>query len=131
MVLKPLDTVEFTDASHSPVLHRDLRGQFARIVGGEGHHYVVEGGRKLFDASGGAAVACIGHGDKRVADAMVRQINSIAYSPSTFFTTPTCEKLCQFLVDSTGGRMSRAYLVSSGMLYQLRQYRLIANHVRV
>ncbi|OHW96724.1 aminotransferase [Colletotrichum incanum] len=114
MVLKSLDGVGFTDASHSAVLHRDLRCQFARIVGGKGHYYVVEGGRKIFDASGGAAVACLGHGDKRVADAMIRQLGGIAYNPSTFFTTSVCEQLCQFLVDSTNGHMSRAFIVSSG-----------------
>ncbi|KAF9881403.1 hypothetical protein CkaCkLH20_01553 [Colletotrichum karsti] len=114
MVLKPLDSVEFTDASKSAVLHRDLKSYFIRTVGGEGNCYVVEGGRRIFDASGGAAVACLGHGDERVKEAMIRQLSSVAYSPSTFFTTPVCEQLCQFLVNSTDGHMSRAYLVSSG-----------------
>ncbi|GKT50235.1 putative aminotransferase [Colletotrichum spaethianum] len=114
MALKSLNTAEFTDASHSAVLHRDLRSQIARVIGGEGHCYVLEGGRKIFDASGGAAVACLGHGDQRVADAMMRQLGGIAYSPSTFFTTSVCEQLCRFLVDSTNGHMSRAYLVNSG-----------------
>ncbi|GKT59026.1 aminotransferase [Colletotrichum tofieldiae] len=45
---------------------------------------------------------------------MMRQLGGIAYNPSTFFTTSVCEQLCQFLVDSTDGHMSRAFLVSSG-----------------
>ncbi|KAL0944183.1 putative class III aminotransferase [Colletotrichum truncatum] len=114
MVLIPLNPNEYMDASKSAVLHRDLKSQFARTVGSEGNCYVVEGGRKIFDASGGAAVACLGHGDRRVADAMIRQLNSLAYSPSTFFTTSVCEQLCQLLVNSTQGHMSRAYLLSSG-----------------
>ncbi|CCF42282.1 ornithine aminotransferase [Colletotrichum higginsianum] len=89
MVSQSLDaTALTTDASQSAVLHRDLRSHFAHTIGGEGHFYVLEGGRKIFDASGGAAVACLGHGDKRVAEAMMRQLGGIAYSPSTFFTTP-------------------------------------------
>lgn len=114
MVLKPYDSAELADASKSAVLHRNLKGQFPRVVGGEGHYYVVDGGRKVLDASGGAAVACLGHGNKRVAEAVIRQLNSIAYSPSTFFTTAVCEQLCKFLVSTTQGHMSRAYLVSSG-----------------
>ncbi|KAF0319082.1 putative class III aminotransferase [Colletotrichum asianum] len=114
MVLRALNSVEFADASKSAVLHRDLKSQFLRTVGGEGNCYVVDGGRKLFDASGGAAVACLGHGDKRVAEAIIRQLSNIAYSPSTFFTTSVCEQLAQFLVNTTHGHMSRAYLVSSG-----------------
>ncbi|WQF80049.1 Putative aminotransferase class-III, pyridoxal phosphate-dependent transferase, major [Colletotrichum destructivum] len=115
MVFQSLDAAALIiDASQSAVLHRDLRSHFARIIGGEGHFYILEGGRKIFDASGGAAVACLGHGDKRVAEAVMRQLDGIAYSPSTFFTTPVCEQLCQFLVDSSHGHMSRAYLVSSG-----------------
>ncbi|KAF6787100.1 putative class III aminotransferase [Colletotrichum musicola] len=114
MVLQPFDSAEVADASKSAVLHRDLKGQFPRVVGGEGPYYVVDGGRKVFDASGGAAVACLGHGDKRVTEAVIRQLNCISYSPSTFFTTTVCEQLCKFLVSTTQGHMSRAYLVSSG-----------------
>ncbi|KAJ0337181.1 hypothetical protein KNSL1_013002 [Colletotrichum chrysophilum] len=94
MVLKALNSVEFADASKSAVLHRDLKSQFLRTVGGEGNCYVVDGGRKLFDASGGAAVACLGHSDKRVAEAIIRQLSNIAYSPSTFFTTPSWRLTC-------------------------------------
>ncbi|OLN95620.1 putative aminotransferase C1771.03c-like protein 3 [Colletotrichum chlorophyti] len=114
MASKSVDSVELKDATKSAVLHRDLRSRLVHTTGGDGHYYVVDGGRKIFDASGGAAVACLGHGDRRVADAIIRQLNDIAYSPSSFFTTPVCEQLCRFLVDSTHGHMSRAYLVSSG-----------------
>lgn len=44
----------------SAVLHRDLHHDFLEVARGEGNHLILEDGRKVFDASGGAAVACVG-----------------------------------------------------------------------
>jgi adenosylmethionine-8-amino-7-oxononanoate aminotransferase len=104
-----------TAATTSAVLHRSLKDEFPRIVGGEGNYIILDDGRKIFDASGGAAVACIGHGNTRVHDAMAAQIKKISYCPTIFYTTDACEQLCQELVDSTKGAMKRAYIVNSGM----------------
>lgn len=100
--------------STSAVLHRSLKIDFPRIVGGEGNYIVLEDGRRIFDASGGAAVACIGHGDSRVHDAIMAQLKQISYCATIFYTTDVCERLCQELVDSTHGVMKRAYIVNSG-----------------
>ncbi|KAK7956790.1 Cullin repeat-like-containing domain protein [Apiospora aurea] len=81
---------------------------------GEGVFLELKNGLSVIDASGGAAVACIGHGDERVRDAIVEQLNKVAYCSTLFYTADVCEKLCQDLVDSTNGHMSRAYIVSSG-----------------
>ncbi|KAI1426889.1 pyridoxal phosphate-dependent transferase [Xylaria sp. FL1777] len=98
----------------SAVLHRTLRREFPRIIGGEGNYVILEDGRRIFDASGGAAVACIGHGDARVHDAIATQLKQISYCSTIFYTTDVYEKLCQELVDSTHGVMKRAYIVNSG-----------------
>ncbi|KAI3329232.1 exocyst complex protein exo70 [Xylariaceae sp. AK1471] len=100
--------------STSAVLHRSLKVDFPRIVGGEGNYVVLEDGRRILDASGGAAVACIGHGNTRVHDAIAAQLKQISYCSTIFYTTDVCEKLCQELVDSTHGVMKRAYIVNSG-----------------
>lgn len=47
----------------SAVLHRHLHHEFLDVARGEGHYLILEDGRKIFDASGGAAVACIGVSD--------------------------------------------------------------------
>lgn len=44
----------------SAVLHRDLHHDFPEVVQGEGNYLILKDGRKVFDASGGAAVACVG-----------------------------------------------------------------------
>ncbi|KAI1827986.1 exocyst complex protein exo70 [Xylaria intraflava] len=101
-------------ATTSAVLHRSLQIGFPRIVGGEGNYVVLEDGRRILDASGGAAVACIGHGDTRVHDAIAAQLKQISYCSSIFYTTDVSEQLCRELVDSTHGVMKRAYIVNSG-----------------
>lgn len=45
---------------NSAVLHRDLHHDFLEVARGEGNHLILKDGRKVFDASGGAAVACVG-----------------------------------------------------------------------
>lgn len=98
----------------SAVVHRSLKVDFPRIIGGEGNYVILEDGRRIFDASGGAAVACIGHGNTRVHDAIAAQLKQISYCSTIFYTTDVCEKLCRELVDSTHGVMKRAYIVNSG-----------------
>ncbi|KAI1736755.1 exocyst complex protein exo70 [Xylaria scruposa] len=101
-------------SSTSAVVHRSLRIDFPHIIGSEGNYVILEDGRRIFDASGGAAVACIGHGDTRVHDAIAAQLKKISYCSTIFYTTDVCEKLCRELVDSTQGVMKRAYIVNSG-----------------
>ncbi|KAF2968228.1 hypothetical protein GQX73_g5299 [Xylaria multiplex] len=98
----------------SAVLYRSLNINFPQIIGGEGNYVILEDGRRILDASGGAAVACIGHGNTRVHDAIVAQLKQISYCSTIFYTTDVCERLCQELVDSTHGIMKRAYIVNSG-----------------
>lgn len=104
------------DPEDSAVLHRSLRGKSLNLSKGSGIRLFLENGGSIIDASGGASVACIGHGDARVRDAMVAQLDKVAYCATAFYTTGVCEELGRELVDSTNGRMSRAYIVCSGKL---------------
>jgi adenosylmethionine-8-amino-7-oxononanoate aminotransferase len=98
----------------SAVLHRDLGYDFLPLTEGRGSHLLLGDGRKIFDASGGAAVGCIGWGNERVARAVTRQILAIPYCSTVFYTTKVQEELCRYLVDSTNGHMGRAYIINSG-----------------
>ncbi|KAK4662993.1 hypothetical protein QC763_601290 [Podospora pseudopauciseta] len=104
--------------SSSAVLHRHLSEDFLVLSKSEGNYLILEDGRRVFDASGGAAVSCIGYRNKRVADAAYRQILDAPYCSTVFYTTKVQEELCRFLVDSTGGQMARAYIVNSGKFFQ-------------
>jgi len=105
---------DYADEASSAVLHRKLDLYFPVIARGEGCYVFLEDGRCILDASGGAAVACLGHGDKRVIDAMKQQAEEITYCATAFFTTKTYEALCQKLISTSPGHFSRAYIVSSG-----------------
>lgn len=49
----------------SKVLHRSLRQAPLQVLSADGHYLRLNNGQGILDATGGAAVACIGHGNKR------------------------------------------------------------------
>jgi adenosylmethionine-8-amino-7-oxononanoate aminotransferase len=98
----------------SAVLHRKLGLDMPVISKAQGQYIFLDDGRCILDASGGAAVACLGHGDKRVLEAMKDQAEQTTYCATAFFTTRACEALCQTLVDTAPNHFARAYIVSSG-----------------
>ena len=98
----------------SAVLQRHLATDFLPLLRADGNYLLLEDGRKIFDASGGASVGCVGWGNKRVAQAIMKQVLDAPYCATIFYTTKAQEELCRTLVDSTGGHMSRAYIVCSG-----------------
>lgn len=100
---------------YSGVLYHQLRHKPLNIVGGRGSYLITEDGLEILDATCGAAVSCLGHSDKRVQEAIMEQLQKIPYCYSMFFTNSAAESLSKILVDSTGGKMTRAFIVSSGM----------------
>lgn len=74
----------------------------------------LENGQKILDATGGAAVTAIGHGDPRVKEAIIAQLDQVAYCHPGFYQTDIAQDLATFLVNTTHGKMSRALLTGSG-----------------
>lgn len=64
----------------SHILHRQLRGQYPLAARAEGCFIEDAEGRRYLDASGGAAVSCLGHGHPDVLAAMHEQIDRVAYA---------------------------------------------------
>jgi adenosylmethionine-8-amino-7-oxononanoate aminotransferase len=100
--------------SKSRVLHRNLRETPPRAIGGEGVWLIGEDGRRILDASGGAAVSCLGHQHPRVLEAMSRQASKLAYAHTSFFSSEPAEALADKLVGHEPGGLGYAYLVSGG-----------------
>jgi adenosylmethionine-8-amino-7-oxononanoate aminotransferase len=98
----------------SKVFHRSVRGTPPVAVGGSGVHLVQDDGRRYLDASGGAAVSCLGHGHPRINEAMKRQIDALAYAHTGFFTTKPAEMLAEALIAQAPGGIGRVYFVSGG-----------------
>lgn len=100
----------------SHALHRNLRLKFPLMVRGEGIYLFDKNGQKYLDASGGASVVTLGHNDPRVNEAVYGQMKKLSYCATTHFSNEPYEKLCDFLIDSTQGRMALAYILNSGLL---------------
>ena len=75
------------------ILHRQLRGALPLAVSGRGIRIVDASGKEYLDASGGAAVSCLGHGHPDVQRAMHEQIDKLAFAHTRFFSTPVAEEL--------------------------------------
>jgi adenosylmethionine-8-amino-7-oxononanoate aminotransferase len=95
------------------VLHRS--GAIPPIaVRGEGIYLHTEDGRSIIDASGGAAVACLGHGNRRVAEAIGRQAAAMAYAHTGTFSNQPAEDLADIILHDEPGGLTRAWFCSSG-----------------
>lgn len=98
----------------SSVLHASLAVDPPKVVRSQGHYHHTSDGRAIFDASGGAAVSCIGHGHERVKQAMLDQLDATEYCFAPHFTSDAYEKIAKFLVDSTDGQLERVFITGSG-----------------
>ena len=83
-------------------------------VRGEGCYLYDESGKQYLDGSGGAAVSCLGHGDRTIIDAVKAQLDSLAYAHTGFFTSEPAEALADLLIEHAPGDLDRVYLVSGG-----------------
>ena len=96
------------------ILHRSINASLPVAVGGLGIELIDSQGRSYIDASGGAAVSCLGHGHPRVTAAMHEQIDRLAYAHTSFFTTDAAEQLAERLAADAPGNLDHVYLVSGG-----------------
>ena len=83
-------------------------------VGGEGCYLIDASGKRYLDGSGGAAVSCLGHGDPAITEAIKRQLDTLAFAHTGFFTSEPAEALADLLIEHAPGDLSRVYLVSGG-----------------
>lgn len=96
------------------VFHRAPRARLPVAVGGQGAFLVDADGRRYLDASGGAAVSCLGHGHPAVVEAIVAQARALAYAHTAFFTNEPSERLAAFLVERAPDGIGKVYFVSGG-----------------
>ncbi|MBP0494275.1 aspartate aminotransferase family protein [Roseomonas indoligenes] len=97
----------------SRLLHRG-RATPPMAVSGHGCWLRDSGGREVLDASGGAAVSCLGHAHPDVVAAVQKQVAALEYAHTGFFTNEPAERLGEALLGHEPGGLSRAYFVSGG-----------------
>ena len=96
------------------VFYRDLKSDMPVAVKGEGIYLIDAEGRRYLDASGGAAVSCLGHSDPDVAQAIKDQVDKVAFAHTGFFTTQPAEDLAELLVGAAPQGIGMVYFVSGG-----------------
>jgi adenosylmethionine-8-amino-7-oxononanoate aminotransferase len=96
------------------VFHRMPKQTLPVAVKGEGIEIIDSTGKRYIDASGGAAVSCLGHSNQRVIDAIKRQAQELPYAHTSFFTTQPAEELASYLVDRAPQGLGHVYFVSGG-----------------
>ena len=98
----------------SHIFARHTRQQPPTVTGGQGCYLVDSTGKRYLDASGGAAVSCLGHGDAQVIQAIKDQLDRIAFAHTGFFTSEPAEALADLLIANAPAGLDRVYLVSGG-----------------
>ncbi len=96
------------------VLHRQIGQPYPVAASARGIAIRDAKGKEYIDASGGAAVSCLGHSHPDVLAAMHEQLDRLAYAHTSFFTTEVAEELADELIAHAPEGMSHVLLVSGG-----------------
>ena len=100
----------------SAVMHRNFATEPPLATSGEGAFLTDIDGKRYLDASGGAAVSCLGHNQPDVIAAIKAQVDELTFAHTGFFSNEPAEKLARFLVDRApeGFGNGRALFLGSG-----------------
>lgn len=98
----------------SHIFPRHTKSHPPTAVRGDGVYLIDSAGKNYLDASGGAAVSCLGHSDQDVIEAIKKQAETLAFAHTGFFTSEPAERLAKRLISNAPEGIDRVYLVSGG-----------------
>jgi len=96
------------------ILHRQTGHSYPVAASAQGVIIRDSAGKEYIDASGGAAVSCLGHGHPDVLAAMHEQLDRLAYAHTSFFTSQVAEALADDLIAHAPRGIGRVFYVSGG-----------------
>ena len=96
------------------VFQRQIHADLPRAKKGDGIYIIDAEGKRYLDASGGAAVSCLGHSDPDVIQAIKDQAETLAFAHSAFFTSEAAEELADLLIGKAPDGIEAVYFVSGG-----------------
>ncbi len=96
------------------IFHRHAGMSPPLAVRGDGVYVIDNKGKRYLDASGGAAISCLGHSDPEVRRAIIAQTENLSFAHTAFFSTPVMEELAECLVREAPEGLDRVYFVSGG-----------------
>ena len=98
----------------SNIFPRHTNYDLPYAVRGDGCYIIDKNDKRYLDASGGAAVSCLGHSDITVRNAIIEQTKKLAFAHTSFFTSDPAEKLANLLAENSPKGLNKVYFVSSG-----------------
>ena len=98
----------------SNIFPRNCKVSLPLAVQGDGVYIIDRTGKRYLDASGGAAVSCLGHSDAKVIKAIRKQVKRLEFAHTGFFNSIPAEALAELLIKEAPGALDRVYLVSGG-----------------
>jgi len=96
------------------VFWHDLTHALKPISHGEGVYLYDTEGKQYLDGASSVVVTNIGHGNKRVAQAMAEQAGKLAYAPHHVFSNAPMIELAERLARFTPGNLDYCQFVSGG-----------------
>ncbi|MBL4894768.1 MAG: aminotransferase class III-fold pyridoxal phosphate-dependent enzyme [Emcibacter sp.] len=96
------------------VFYRGVTATYPKAAHSEGMYIFDDQGKKYLDMSGGAAVSCVGHQHPHVTDALCRQIKTMSFAHTAFFTNAPQEQLAAALAAKFGEADAKIYFTSGG-----------------
>jgi adenosylmethionine-8-amino-7-oxononanoate aminotransferase len=96
------------------VLHRQIHHAYPVAESAQGITIRDAAGKEYIDASGGAAVSCLGHSHPDIIAAMRAQLDRLEYAHTSFFTSQAAEELADDLVAHAPEGLGHAFFVSGG-----------------
>ncbi|OGP57126.1 MAG: hypothetical protein A2V67_17935 [Deltaproteobacteria bacterium RBG_13_61_14] len=96
------------------IFYRDLKKRYPLIVRAEGIYLYDDQGREIIDGASGAAVVCLGHRNRRVMEAWMRQAEKVAFTHMSAFTNEPILRLSEALVKMMDDGPYRVYFTSGG-----------------
>jgi hypothetical protein len=96
------------------IFQRQIAAKMPKAVKGEGIYLIDSEGKRYLDASGGAAVSCLGHSDPDVIQAIKAQVDQLPFAHTAFFTSGPAEDLAGLLIGKAPAGIGMVYFVSGG-----------------
>jgi adenosylmethionine-8-amino-7-oxononanoate aminotransferase len=96
------------------ILHRQIGQSYPVAASAQGVFIRDADGEDYIDASGGAAVSCLGHAHPDVLAAMHAQLDRLAYAHTSFFTSEPAEELADDLTTHAPHGIGHVFYVSGG-----------------
>ena len=98
----------------SNVFHRSFAAPPLTAVAARGSFIFDNEGKRYLDASGGAAVSCLGHCHPKVVEVVREQLGRLDYAHTGFFTNTAQEELADDIIAHAPPNMARVFVVSGG-----------------